>query len=312
MRLGLFVNTDRDHGLAVSRQILEYLRDRGVELVADPSSHPEAVFDLEGLRADTYAGCEAILTLGGDGTLLSAAHCEAARGIPLVGINLGSLGFMTEIDPACLPSTLDALLAGKYRLDQRMQLFVRAYRATGEQVFEGFAVNDAVVSRAPFSRIVTYRLYLDAEPVEILPGDGMILSTPTGSTGYAMAAGGPILDPHLQALQITPLCPHTLDNRAYLIEPNTVVRVEVYSKDGLAYLAVDGRDTLKLNAGDAVEVSRHREPLRLLTFESGSFYTKVPEKIHLRSRYTGQTYGTRPAICPCETDHTKQGKEARP
>lgn len=282
MNIGLVSNPKRDPGWMRTREVITFLQQAGATVWVDPQVHDEQLTQVSGIRVGDYATCEVTLSLGGDGTLLSAARLTHPWNLPLLGINFGSMGFMTQVDRQNWQQGLEALLSKKWTLDPRMQLDVRAYNQAGEKIVESFAVNDAVLSRLPFERIATYHLEIGGEGVESIPGDGVIVSTPTGSTGYAMGAGGPIIDPRLQALEVTPLCPHTLHNRSYVVSPDQVIKLTLACVETRAYLGMDGKETAVLREGDWVEVRRHPQPLNLIQLEDRACFSRMPDKIHQR------------------------------
>ena len=269
--------------MQVSNKAVKFLRDLGVEVVVDPQHHQSEIYQLAGVEFSSYAECAVVLAIGGDGTLLSAAHWTGEWRMPLGGINLGSLGFMTEIDVEVMQDALTAIVAGNYSLDQRMLLKVWCKDKLGQIKYEDFAVNDAVCNRDPSSPIQTYQVNIDNETVELIPGDGIIISSPTGSTGYAMAAGGPIIDPRVRAILFTPLCPHTLHNRNYVLAEDSVIEIRLQQPNSSSYLSVDGRNTIQLDTDDVIKVAKNSLSLNLISLTKQNFYTKVPEKIQKRS-----------------------------
>lgn len=232
-----------------------------------------------------YEDCEMILSFGGDGTFLATAHKAYRLGIPLVGVNLGSLGFMTEIDPIDLDAALEQIDRGDYEIEERMTLDVRLETdGSGEEQF--IALNDAVVSRGTGARILSLELYLDGRYIETIQCDGVIVSTPTGSTGYAMAAGGPIVDPTMELLQITPICPHSLHSRTYVVRTDEVVGLRLYQgyRD-LPPLSIDGRNAGYLEAQRTwVNVCKGERPVKIAVLKAQDFFRELPDKLRGRGK----------------------------
>lgn len=283
-KIGLIGNKLRDPNFAVTKRVVALLAAHRLQAVVDPESQDPELCSVAGLAFESYQNCELAISFGGDGSLLAAAHLLDPWNIPLVGVNLGSLGFMAEIEISNLEDDIARLASGEYRIEERMQLKIQLFDKENKCIAEGFALNDVLCSRMPFSRIVTYQLYLNGEMVENIPGDGIIFSTPTGSTGYAMAAGGPILDPKLDALLLTPICPHTLHNRSYVLEADSKVDIYIpHTNEVEAFVAWDGRENQPFLPGYHLAIQRSTRHFKLLTLHEQSFYTKVPEKIQKRS-----------------------------
>ena len=245
-------NPDKDAGLAILAQAEAILRGLGVDTVAG------------GEPADL------LLVFGGDGTILH--HAAAANGVPILGVNLGRRGFMSGLEPDTLPR-LEAVVRGEYRLEQRMMLDVTVERGA-DRVYAASALNDAVISRGA-ARLVMLSLYADGQPLMSFAGDGAVISTPTGSTAYAMAAGGPILEPEAQALLVTPICAHEIFARPLVLGPERTVGVEAR---GGAYLSVDGGELFTLQPGDRVLTARSAAVTRLVQVDSLGFYNRIYKK----------------------------------
>lgn len=234
---------------------------------------------------ELYKDCELVISIGGDGTFLATAHKAHRLGIPLVGVNLGSLGFMTEIDPLDLNASLEQIDRGDYEIEERMTLDVRLETDLGEEE-QFLALNDAVVSRGTGARILSLELYLDGRYIETIQCDGVIVSTPTGSTGYAMAAGGPIVDPTMELMQITPICPHSLHSRSYVVRTDEVIGLRLYQgyRD-LPPLSIDGRNSGYLEAQRTwVNVSKGEQPVKIAVLKAQDFFRELPDKLRGRGK----------------------------
>lgn len=218
------------------------------------------------------------ITLGGDGTFLRVSRLVSPYGIPVIGVHLGLFGFLAELTPEDMHSHLDKVLRDEYKLDARMLLSCRLER-NGKVVKESLGVNDAVISRASLSRLVSVKLYIDEEDVTTYSSDGLIVSTPLGSTAHSLSAGGPILSPGVDAFVISPICPHTLTNRPLVISGGARLKMEVGSEGAGTGLTVDGQVYEELVPGDVIKVERSDTRLKLLDTGIRSFYAVLREKL---------------------------------
>ena len=208
--IGLFPNTKKQNVSTVVSWLIEYFKERELRVLlpeeaASQLNYPELASTLEAMKTEIKLG----ITLGGDGTLLSAARDISPTGIPVCGINMGKLGFLTEVEIPDLSQAIDKLIKGDYLIEERLMLSPSIQRE-GEELFMPPALNDVVVSKGGFSRMIRLKLYLDGELTADYPADGLIVATSTGSTGYSLSAGGPIVNPNLRVIVLTPICPHSL------------------------------------------------------------------------------------------------------
>ena len=228
---------------------------------------------------EVYAEADCVIVLGGDGSILDAARRCAPLGKDLLGINLGHLGYMAELDMTKLDE-LARVVAGEYLIDERAMLSVEIFNQNGGRKAESFALNDAVISNGSVARIVDLELYESGEMVSAFRADGLIVATPTGSTAYSMSAGGPIADPKLACLCVTPICPHSLSARPMLFRDDAVLEVKnVCQREKMLYLTVDGRINFELYRGDSVKITRSPMATRLVRLKESGFYTKLQEKM---------------------------------
>jgi len=229
---------------------------------------------------ELYAKADIIIVLGGDGSLLDSARRAAPHGKPLLGINMGRLGYMTELEITELP-LLKRLFTGEYELDERSMLQIQVKNQNGAVKAESFALNDAVISNGSVSRIVDIELYEGGELVSGYRADGMIVATPTGSTAYSMSAGGPITDPHLPCFLVTPVCPHSLTARPLLFRDDAVIELKnVCQREKMLYLTVDGRNNIEIYRGDVVRITRAEMTTRLIRLRQGGFYNRLQSKMY--------------------------------
>ncbi len=275
-----FALTIRPHTVAaieVAREAAAWLGDRGVEVVADPITSRDT--GIPASDPTTWSReVDLLLVLGGDGTLLHAVRSLGASGVPVLPVNLGRLGFLSEVDPEDLLSALGEVLSGSPRLEERM-LLEGSLRREGEVIHQGFAVNDVVIGSGPQARMVRYRLAVDGLTLGSIRADGLILATPTGSTAYSLSAGGSIVVPTHPSILITPICPHTLGSRPLVVSPDSEVECEILETAGEAFLNLDGQDQVLLQGGDRVVARRAEGVLRLLRFTHRDFFQILRTKM---------------------------------
>jgi NAD+ kinase len=284
MRIGIYTNPDKDFDYGVSVKLAAIILRYGSIPVVDETCADTVLALQPGVVVADYSTSDLLVCLGGDGTFLSAVHLPGCQDIPIIGVNLGSVGFLQEILPENLETAVKSLIAGQFYIDKRMMLSVDIYDAGGKLIESGLSMNDAVISRGGKSRILTLDLSIDGVLLERIPGDGMILSTPTGSTAYSLSAGGPIVHPQLSLLLITPICPHTLHNRSYLAAETSEVVITIVDYPFQALLAIDGRREVYLNSGSKVVIRKADRCLPLVRLGPDHFYANLPAKIHLRGR----------------------------
>lgn len=280
-KIGIFVNPEKDPGLVYLKQVIFQLEKIG--FTYDVSSSGSIGNDELSFvsPAECFADADLILTLGGDGTLLKAAIFAHQGNIPLLGINLGHLGFLAELEPEEIP-TLPAILSNGFECTQRMMLTVGIIRDS-KCIKETVALNDAVIR----SRIgKPSQIVLSDADNDLLDYfcDGFIIATPTGSTAYSMSAGGPILEPRSDGIVVTPICPHTLGSRSVVFgAAQQAIYIRVTNADKInSLLECDGAKVCELHAGDIVRISRHEIPLHLVKLSNKSFYKVLNDKISRR------------------------------
>jgi len=234
--------------------------------------------DASKIPADT----ECILVLGGDGTLIEAARDTVELDIPLLGINLGSLGFLAEVEKNNIPHALQLLIDNAYHIEQRMMLDGRVYRA-GKEDGRSHALNDIVITRSGSLQIMHFHIYVNGQFLNGYDADGIILSTPTGSTGYNLSAGGPIVEPRASLLVLTPICPHTLNSRSIVLSAGDEVVVEMAEgKKGaqcLAEVNFDGGHTMGLKPGDRIVVTKSEKTTEIVKLSQASFLEVLHRKM---------------------------------
>lgn len=277
----IITNPDKDMNYDMTRQIIRYLKEHGKECYFAPSLQD----GYENYYTDSSAipeGTECAIVLGGDGTIIQAANDLVQRRMPILGINLGTLGFLAEIEQQYTFDALDCLIRDQYETEIR-QMLDGVIVNESTQVYHGFALNDIVITRTGFSRIITMEVYVNGESVASYRGDGVIISTPTGSTGYNLSAGGPVIKPDTQAIIITPICPHSLNARSIIVSANDEIQVRIgkSKKTQLeeAIATFDGRKNIQLKAEDTVVVQKAIEGTRLIKISKNSFFDILRTKL---------------------------------
>ncbi|HWV39422.1 MAG TPA: NAD(+)/NADH kinase [Vulgatibacter sp.] len=275
----------RNHPVAerTSRELCEWLRGRVREVwvedvgagsfgaAAVPASELKDLVDL-------------IVVLGGDGTLIHAASLLEGAPIPIVGVNMGSLGFMTEVPVTETYRMLEQVLAGDYEVDRRMKLDVQLLRGDGPPIIEGQVLNDVVISKGALARIADLEATLDGSLVTLYKADGIIVATPTGSTAYSLSADGPIVHPSLDVVVISPICPHTLTQRPIVVPPDRPIHVELKSDNGEVFLTMDGQTGLAMRQGDHVAIRRSEDRVLLVRNPRLDYFSILREKLRWGER----------------------------
>jgi NAD+ kinase len=257
---------------------MEFAGSNGLELAFEAELHPPT-HAAPPLAPEAIRELDLLLTLGGDGTLLRGARLVAPHGVPILGVNLGHLGFLTAAGPTELEDSLARLIRGEIILDERMILDARAEAADGTVRGRYLALNDAVLHRGGVARMLRMIVHAHDEEVGTYSADGIILATPTGSTAYSLSAGGPIVSPAVDCIVATPICPHTLAVRPLILSAAETVTVEVLSPSEELILTVDGQEGAMLVPGDRLRVSRASLPLRLVRFPGQTFFSTLRRKL---------------------------------
>lgn len=271
-----------DPGIGPTIETLNrFLVERGRRLLLDEST--AAVLPDHGLatasRAQIGDGCDLAIVVGGDGTLLNAARSLVNHEIPLLGINLGRLGFLVDISPDDLMKRLGEILEGEYQEEQRIMLHTTVHHE-GEQLSESDALNDVVVHKWEVARMIEMETFIDGRYVTTMRADGLIVSTPTGSTAYALSGGGPILHPTMQAMVMVPICPHTMSNRPIVFDAASEVEIVVSdASHARAQVTCDGQINLSLVAGDRIGIRCKDRRLRLIHPKGHDHYEILRAKL---------------------------------
>jgi NAD+ kinase len=253
-KIGIITNEKKDPQFKHTDNLIKYLSDKKTKIYTNQN--------------DLYEMCDLIIVLGGDGTMLKAAAKAAKAGIPLIGINLGRIGFMSEIEADEL-HLLDNLFFGGYEIKNRMMLDVKIVKSK-EETSAGTALNDAVVTNG-IAKLIEIGLDRNGAEIAKYMADGVIAATPTGSTAYSMSAGGPIIDPELECFCVTPICPHSLFNRSLIFSGDSVLEITNRNTNSQAYLTVDGQASVKLDENDIVKITRSKFAAKLVSIKKHGF-----------------------------------------
>lgn len=278
-RVGIVMKPHWPEAREILRQLVDWLRAKDREIVLDLETAALVETQETGLaKADVPRAADLVVVLGGDGTLLSVARLVESGEVPILGVNLGGLGFLTEITLDELYPVLGAVLSGKYRASRRMLLQVTVHRG-GQPIADYVVLNDAVMTKAALARIVDLEVFVEQEFVTAYRADGLIICTPTGSTAYGLSAGGPILFPTMHALILVPICPHTVTNRPLVLPEEVRVQVVLNSQNEDVYLTLDGQVGFPLQYRDQVEVRRADREITLIASPKKNFYEILRSKL---------------------------------
>ena len=281
-RVILCPNPYRDSELKVCKQARDMLESLGMQtsvcLPFQREGYGEELGIPMRLLQQEIRSADLLIAFGGDGTILHLARTVALHSVPVLGVNLGSLGFMSELEVNELDRLRD-LAEGRFTVESRMMLDASVLRE-GRQVYSSIALNDAVISKGSIARVVRLDIFTEEGRLTRVGGDGIIVSTPTGSTGYSMAAGGPIVEPTAKNLLLTPICPHSTRSSSYVLSPDHVITVEAADANRkFVYLSVDGGKAFSLKNGDQVRVSTSKYTTKLVRLSKKSFCEILDKKM---------------------------------
>jgi NAD+ kinase len=283
--IALVVHRQRPEAVRVAHEVSAWLRERGHEVrvaadEADALDLSESAWDPQKLAA----GLDLAVSLGGDGTMLRTVELVAREGVPVLGVNAGRLGYLTEVEPSQLPDALERFLAGSYSVEERMTLAVEVESKTGALPSGTLsALNEAVIEKAAAGHTIHAAVSINGEFFTTYAADGLIVATPTGSTAYAFSVRGPIVSPRQRAIIVTPVSAHMLFDRSLVLDASENVRIELLD-DRPAILTVDGRELGTMTRGDAVTCSVGSHAARFVTFGARDFYRIVKTKFGLSDR----------------------------
>lgn len=284
----IYTNLTKDPNLAFTNQICTYLKEKGCEavIIDHDNEYGQEVSQVDRIQGnqkiEINEKANGIIVLGGDGTLLKAARDTAESNIPLIGINLGTLGFLAEVEKQDIYVCLNHLIQGDYKVEKRLLLDGEVIR-DGKSVFQTHALNDVVVNRFGPLMVLSYDVIVNGQLLNKYLADGIIVSTPTGSTGYNLSAGGPIVEPGAQLMVLTPICPHTLNSRSIILSADDTIEIVIgEGRDGQnqqADVNFDGSMAFRLQTGDKIRVKKSQQVIGLLRIGKESFLKTLHKKM---------------------------------
>jgi len=265
-KTGIITNEKKDPSFEHTKNLTDYLSKKDITIYTEENCD------------DLYATCNLLIVLGGDGTILKVADKAARYNIPVIGINLGRIGFMSEIESDEI-YLLDNIFSGDYQIKSRMMLNVEIIKAGGEIIHAGTALNDAVVTHGTLAKLIETDVACDGVKITNYRADGVIVATPTGSTAYSMSAGGPIIDPDIECFCVTPICPHSLVSRPLIFSQSSVLEVKNRNENTDVYLTIDGQINIQLDENDIVRLRKSGFAARFISIKKHGFFDVVRNKI---------------------------------
>jgi NAD+ kinase len=287
-KIGIIPNLNKPQSINTAHQLIEWIEDKGAKVLLNEITASEVQRpDLAMRSSDIYKDADFLIVLGGDGTLLSVARQVTWYGTPILGVNLGHLGFLTELELDNVYEGLEKIRQGEYREDRRMML--EAMVIKDNMITDSFiGLNDVVITKGSFSRIIHLKTSVNNRYIETYPADGLIVSSPTGSTAYSLSAGGPILSPDVNCMVITPISPHTLYSRSIVISDKQEVKIEVVGNQNDVMLTIDGQQGYKLKSGDIVIVKKAEMTANMIRLKDKDFYDILRTKLSERACSNGE------------------------
>lgn len=283
VNIGIIANRDKDEGLKITSLLVKSIKANGAQPVIADDLAADIGEELQNLHEDeVIIKSDIMLCLGGDGTFLKCARKVFSKKIPILGINLGNLGFLTEVDKNEIDPAVKRLVSGEFDIEERMMLETTIIR-DDKEIMNDIVLNDVVISRGWMSRILHLKTYLNNQFVDLYPGDGLIISTPTGSTAYSLSAGGPIVEPDVSLIIVTPICPHLLYSRSFITTGERVLKVLVAENNCHgAMVTVDGQNGYELMGGDNIVTKKSSHFLKMIRLSDRNFFDVLRSKIYDR------------------------------
>ncbi len=261
-KIGIICKQGRKEPQEILKELLPLLRQKGCETFVDADT--AAALGINGFsRSEMASWVDLVLVLGGDGTMLSVSRLVAEKGVPILGINLGSLGFITEVNRDDIFDAVDKMLNNDFVIEERLMLSAAIYR-NGEKITEYAVLNDVVINKGALARIIDLETNINNHYVTTFKADGLIISTPTGSTAYSLSAGGPIIYPTIESVVLTPICSHTLTNRPIVLPDSSKIEIIIKSLSEDVFLTLDGQVGFPLRMDDVIEINKARYKAKLL------------------------------------------------
>ncbi|GAA0351056.1 NAD(+)/NADH kinase [Bacillus horti] len=280
LQIGLAINRGKPKALIVARELIPLMEEKGIQVWVEPRVAKHIGREDLSLAYEEFPlKVDILFVFGGDGSILGIARDFAKHDIPILGINLGHLGFLSEAEPDDLPDMLDFIVQKQYKTEERMMLEAELYRA-GSLIQSWTALNDVGIAKGSYSRMITCKILLDNKELNTFFGDGLIISSPTGSTAYSMSAGGPIVAPNMDALLLTPVCPHSLTARPIILSADEEITIEVSATHNELGLSIDGQIGFELEIFDQIKIKRSPFTTTLIKWKDRSFFDVIKSKFH--------------------------------
>lgn len=278
--IGMIPNIRKDVDLVMTKKVLKWFEDHKFKVLVTPEiGDVLGRMDLTITKDQLFKTSDCILVLGGDGTLLGVAQQAALEGVPIIGVNLGRLGFLTDIEKETALASFEKLVTKDYYIEERMMLEVNII-SENDQRHQFIALNDLSVTRDSYSRMIDYSIYINKQYADVYPADGVIVATPTGSTAYSLSAGGPIVDPKANIMVITPICPHTIYSRSIIVSEQDTIDILIPElQGGSVGVSIDGKKVYSVKANDIINVSKSKISSKLLKLSEYNFYDILRNKI---------------------------------
>ncbi|NLM09340.1 MAG: NAD(+)/NADH kinase [Clostridiaceae bacterium] len=278
--IGLFVNRKKDKELEITKKLVDSILKYGMKPLLPRPISQDLGFSGGYTEEDMMDKSSFLISLGGDGTLLNMARTSFNYDVPVLGINLGTVGFLADVEINDIEKAIKRLACGEYSIEDRMVLLASVFR-DDYTVFKSIAINDVVVNRDGLSRIIRIQVFVDDQFIDSFPGDGVIVSTPSGSTAYNLSAGGPIVQPDMEMMITTPICPHILYSRSFITSPDRKLRITINDDyPDSAIITMDGQEGFRIAAGDEILITRAQKKIKLVSFNDINFFDVLRAKIH--------------------------------
>ena len=278
--VGIVPNYNKEPAMKLVNELAEFLLKKECKVVLTYKiAEMTGLNDLGVTKYELYSKSDFIIVLGGDGTLLDTGRKAAKFGTPLLGINMGTMGFLATADGSEAETAIEKVLNGEYKIEKRLMLESEIISDT-DNPKQYIAVNDVCISRGVFTKITEYNIYVNEEYLATFRADGIIISTPTGSTAYNLSAGGPVLKPDIACMVITPICPHSLHSRSIVVSADDTVRIEAsFGSNGDIIMSMDGQTSVILNNGDIINVRKSANSINIIKTNTRSFYEILRKKL---------------------------------
>ncbi len=283
--IGIISNNEKQEAIEIAREVYDYLikKDRGIRVFLVETDKMPEVFGLPSVSEKEFSSkSDVIISIGGDGTFLRASKYSFLKEIPVMGINVGNLGFLTVVETSNMYEALDRLLENKYEIEKRMLLEGRFFK--NRKVIENkelpyIALNEFAITRSMLGKIIRFEIIVNQISIKKFAADGIIISTPTGSTAYSLSAGGPIVEPKSEVIIITPICPHTLLSRSIILSPENELEIMISSRNETDSIGIDGKtEQVSIKPDHIFKVKKSKSKLKLITFNKDTFFKVFKEK----------------------------------